>query len=144
MKTEKFISIGWYMDRKPYQSHNDYDIFYLKICRGLFEIINKISEKYKDGLIINQNDCRELAYACTAYFEDQVNNIWFWKSLTDLHYAEFGKRLPFFDQEVLKQAEEENSDILKEDIHYLAYIIYLDLLSVKENKTITFLNSAIS
>jgi hypothetical protein len=43
MKLEKFININWYLDRKPYAVHSDYDVFYLKTCRRLYSIIDELA-----------------------------------------------------------------------------------------------------
>lgn len=140
MKLEKFINISWYMKRKPYAIHSAADVFYLNICRKLFSIINELADEYDDVLEIDEEDCRELAYVFTAYFEDQVNDIGFWKSLTALHKKQFGKRLPFFDAAILNQHEEEYDDIMPVDIHYLAFIQYLCLIGDDEERALVFFN----
>ena len=134
MNHEKFMNIHWYIKQKPYSPHSDYDVFYLKICRRLFSIIEEMVNKYKDEVDLDEEECRELAYKFTAYFEDQVNSIGFWQSLVDLHKKHFGKRLPFFDKKTLQQQEEEWEDILPADIHYLAYISYLNYMNYKDEK----------
>jgi hypothetical protein len=128
MTLEKFININWYMERKPYTPHTDYDVFYLKICRQLYTIIYALAIKHEDDLDMDEEDCREMAYILTAYFEDQVNEIGFWKSLILLHKKQFGKRLPFFSAALLQQQEEEWEDILPADIHYLAFMSYVTIL----------------
>lgn len=60
---------------------------------------------------LSKEDCRELAYNLTAYFEDRVNDIGFWDALVSLHKRKFGKRLPFFDTERLKEEEHTCDDI---------------------------------
>ncbi|MEO8861487.1 MAG: DUF3843 family protein [Ginsengibacter sp.] len=140
MRLEKFINIGWYMERKPYTVHSDADIFYLNICRKLFTIINNLADEYDDVIDIDEEDCRQLAYVFTAYFEDQVNDIGFWKSLTALHKKHFGKRLPFFDAAILNQYEKEYDDIMPVDIHYLAFIQYICLLSDEKEQALVFFN----
>jgi hypothetical protein len=77
----------------------------------------------------------------TAYFEDQVTEIGFWKSLTELHKKQFGKRLPFFDSEILRQQVEDRDDILPADIHYLAYIRYLNILTNENVKPVVPFNT---
>lgn len=62
MKLEKFISVNWYIDKKPYAIHSNYDIFYLKICRGLYSIINELAIEYEDAVKLDEEDCREIAY----------------------------------------------------------------------------------
>jgi hypothetical protein len=140
MSLEKFININWYMERKPYSVHTAIDIFYLKICRDLYTLIAKMVRKYDDVVDLAEDDCRELAYVFTAYFEDRVNEIGFWQSLTATHKKLFGKRLPFFDAQDLQQQEKQWEDILPADIHYLAYVTYLQLLTDDEEKTIVYFN----
>ena len=141
MNLEKFININWYIERKPYKNHSSYDIFYLRICRELFKLIDRIARAQGAKVDFDKEDCRELAYIFTAYFEDRVNNIGFWDALIALHQKHFGKRLPFFDKETLKQQEGEYDDILPEDIHYLAYISSINLLSYGDEKPIISFNS---
>ena len=141
MNVEKFININWYLERKPYRNHSSYDIFYLRICRDLFTIIDRILSDYGHVIDLNKEDARELAYIFTGYFEDQVNKIGFWNALISLHKAHFGKRLPFFDKKFLEEQEEQYEDILPEDIQYLAYISYLNLITVKDVKPIVLFNS---
>jgi len=138
MNLKKFININWYMERKPYAAHTSYDLYYLDICRELFTIIDNLADEYDDVPELDDEDCREMAYVFTAYFEDQVNEIGFWPSLIALHKTHFGKRLPFFDAALLQQQEEDCEDILPADIHYLAYITYLNLRTDEEEKTIVF------
>jgi hypothetical protein len=140
MSPEKFVNINWYMKRKPYTVHTAFDIFYLKICRDLYILIDKLADKYDDAIDLDDEDCRELAYIFTAYFEDRVNEIGFWQSLIAAHKKLFGKRLPFFDAKELQRQEEEWEDILPADIHYLAYITYLQLVTDDEEKTIVYFN----
>src|SRR5688572_28906700 len=136
MNLEKFININWYMQRKPYQNHSNYDIFYLYICRDLFKIIDRVVKEYRSTVDLNEEHCRELAYTFTSYFEDRVNNIGFWDALIALHRKHFGKRLPFFDKKTLEQQEEDYDDIMPEDIHYLSYISSINLLSGSDEKLI--------
>ena len=138
MKLEKFVNINWYMERKPYAVHADYDVFYLKICRRLFSIIDALVVEYENALDLDEEDRREMAYVFTAYFEDRVNDIGFWESLVQLHKKQFGKRLPFSDKQFLQEEEEELEDILPADIHYLAYISYLNLVSDADEKVLVY------
>jgi|GEM_PF-3342098 len=140
MKLEKFININWYMERKPYTIHSDYDIFYLKICRGLYSIIDELAIEYEDAVDIDEEDCRELAYVFTAYFEDQANRLGFWQSLVQLHEKHFGKRVPFYDNKILKEQEDEFEDILPADIHYLVYISYLNVIGEEDEKALVYFN----
>ena len=140
MNLKKFINISWYMERKPYTVHTSYDLYYLDICRELFTIIDNLADEYDDILELDDEDCLAMAFVFTAYFEDQVNAIGLWSSLTALHKKHFGKRLPFFDAAILQQQEEDCEDILPYDIHYLAYITYLNLLTDDEEKSLVFLN----
>jgi len=141
MNPKKFVNINWYMERKPYSTHTSYDLYYLGICRDLFAIIDKLADEYDDVVILDEEDCREMAYVFTAYFEDQVNQIGVWGSLITLHKKHFGKRIPFFDAQLLLGQEEEWDDILPADIHYLAYITYLNLLADEDGKEIVLFNT---
>jgi hypothetical protein len=140
MQIEKFISINWYIDRKPYNIHSGYDLFYLVICRRLYSIIDGLVEENREIVELHKEDCREIAYVITAYFEDQVNCIGFWRSLVQLHQKKFGKRLPFFDEKILKEQEEEWEDVLPADIHYLLFISYLNFVSNEGGKALVFFN----
>lgn len=142
MKTEKFVNINWYLERKPYHTYTDYDLFYLKICRDLFALIEKLTSRHQDQVDLQAEDCRELAYTFTAYFEDQVNGIGFWQSLTTLHRQHFGKRLPFFDAGELTRNEEEYEDILPADLHYLAFIHYINLHTAEDQKTLVYFHKS--
>jgi hypothetical protein len=141
MNLEKFININWYLERKPYKNHSSYDIFYLRICRDLFRIIDRTVTEHDRTIDLSKEDCRELAYTFTGYFEDQVNNIGFWNGLIALHRRHFGKRLPFFDRITLEQQEELYEDILPEDIQYLAYITCLNLIADNDEKPIIYFNT---
>lgn len=141
MNLEKFISINWYIDRKPYKISTEIDLFYLRICRDLFILIDRLVHKHQDVVEMDQDDCREMAYIFTAYFEDQVSEIGLWKALTELHKKHFGKRVPFFDPEVLRQQEEYFGDILPADIHYLAYISYRNMLTFDDDKPVVMFNT---
>lgn len=136
MKLEKFISIGWYMDRKPYPGHTAYDTFYLHICRDLFGIVSRFSKQERELPDLDEEQCRELAWILASYFEDRVTGIGFWRSLTELHRQHFGKRLPFFEKEALERQEGETDDILREDIWYLIYLSYINLMAVDGEKPV--------
>lgn len=60
MSLEKFINIHWYMERKPYDTHSVYDIFYLKICRHLFSMIEKMPIAYKEAIVLDKEQCKEV------------------------------------------------------------------------------------
>lgn len=130
------------MKRKPYAVHSGYDIFYLGICRNLYAIIHELAseDEHAAAMDLDDEECRELAYTFTGYFEDQVNGIGFWRSLVALHKKHFGKRVPFFAAEILEQDEGDYDDILPGDIHYLAYSTYLSLVSDDEDKKLVFFN----
>lgn len=128
MQLERFINIQWYISRKPYSRHTEYDIFYLKICRDIFQIIDKVALEYVQEMSISREDSKEMAYVLTSYFEDIINDIGFWQSLIDLHQKQFGKRVPFFSKQELHAQEVSYTDILPADIHYLAYITYFILM----------------
>lgn len=138
MKLEKFININWYLDRKPYPVHSDYDVFYLKTCRRLYSIIDELAIKHGVAESIDEEDCRELAYVFTAYFEDQVNGLGFWQSVVQLNKKHFGKRIPFYDKKILQEQEEKFEDILPADIHYLAYVSYLNLVGDEDSKVLVY------
>ena len=138
MKVEKLININWYMEQKPYPVHSSYDVFYLDICRRLFSIIEELAIEHEDSIDLDEEDCRDLAYVLTAYFEDQVNDFGFWKSLVLMHKNLFGKRLPFSDKDFLQAQEEACEDILPADIHYLAYITYLNLINDADEKALVY------
>lgn len=138
MKVEKLININWYMEQKPYPVHSSYDVFYLDICRRLFSIIEELAIEHEDSIDLDEEDCRDLAYVLTAYFEDQVNDFGFWKSLVLMYKNLFGKRLPFSDKDFLQAQEEACEDILPADIHYLAYITYLNLINDADEKALVY------
>src|SRR5699024_622211 len=132
MNLRKFININWYMDRKPYSPHTEHDVFYLKICRDLFTIIKNQFSRYGSYIRVGDEDLRELAYILIAYFEDKTNGIGFWDSLTALHIKQFGKRLPFFEKEVLNKEEEDYFDIFPTDIYYLLFVSYFIQSTTRE------------
>lgn len=140
MSLQKFININWFMERKPYTVHTSFDVFYMNICRDLYVLIKKHAHKYSDVIDLEDEDWREMAYVFTAYFEDRVNEIGFWQSLISWHKKLFGKRLPFFDAKELQEHEENQDDVLPADIHYLAYITYLQLVTEEEEKTMVYFN----
>lgn len=126
------------MEQKPYPVHSAYDVFYLDICRRLFSIVEELSVEYENTIDLDEEDCRDMAYVLTAYFEDQVNDFGFWKSLVQLHKKQFGKRLPFSDKDFLQAQEEECEDIQPADIHYLAFKTYLNLINDVDEKTLVY------
>ncbi len=134
MNLKKFININWYIERKPYPNHSDYDVFYLNICRDLYELIEKVVNMPANAIRLSHEEARELAYILTAYFEDRVNHIGFWEGLVALHKKQFGKRLPFFDEEELKKEEEIYDDIFPSDLHYLIHINCILFLAGEEGK----------
>ena len=138
MKLEKLININWYMEQKPYPVHSSYDVFYLDICRRLFSIVEELAIEYENSIDLDEEDCRDMAYVLTAYFEDQVNDFGFWKSLVLMHKNLFGKRLPFSDKDILQAQEEDFEDIQPADIHYLAYITYLNLINDADEKALVY------
>lgn len=126
------------MEHKPYPVHSAYDVFYLDICRRLFSIVEELSVEYENTIDLDEEDCRDMAYVLTAYFEDQVNDFGFWKSLVLMHKNLFGKRLPFSDKDFLQAQEEECEDIQPADIHYLAFKTYLNLINDVDEKTLVY------
>ncbi len=52
-------------------------LFYLKTCRRLYSIIDELAIKHGVAESIDEEDCRELAYVFTAYFEDPGKRPWF-------------------------------------------------------------------
>lgn len=141
MNIEKFVNINWYIKRKPYKTHTEYDIFYLKICRKLFIIIYELSQKHT-LMKLNQDECRALAYIIISYFEDVVNGIGFWQSVIELNKKHFKKRLPFFTKEELEDEELEFDDIISADIHYLLYAKYVALKNTGDEGEIVFFESS--
>ncbi len=130
------------MQRKPYDIHSVADVFYLKICRKLFAIIDDLSIEHENNIELGEENCRDLAYVITAYFEDVVNEIGFWQSVVDLNKKYFKKRLPFFDAPELEEEEQSSDDIVSADIHYLLYINYAAMVNGDEEKEFVFFESA--
>jgi hypothetical protein len=138
MTAQKLININWYMHQKPYTAYSDYDLFYLDICRKLFVIIKKLSRQYAEAIELDDEDCRVLAYIVTAYFEDMATGIGFWQSLIALNKKHFNKRIPFFDNDEIKEQEAFSDDIIPADIHYLLFINYIALKSEMQEKIMVF------
>jgi hypothetical protein len=136
MNIEKFVNINWYIKRKPYEVHTEYDVFYLKICRRLFRIINELAIKHNNAVDLDEQECRALAYVITAYFEDVINGIGFWQSVVDLNRKHFKKRLPFFGSKRLEEEEQNFDDIISADVYYLLYINYVAMTSSAGDKTL--------
>ena len=130
MRPEKFINSSWYLQQKPYRQLRAADHYYLDLCRALYRLIEACARRTPPELPLDEEQYRWLAYVFTAYFEDRVSGIGFWEALVARHRAQFGKRLPFFDAELLARQEAEAEDILPADIHYLGYLALMDLNSI--------------
>ena len=140
VKLEKFININWFMQRRPYHSHSAYDICFLELCRQVYGIIQKYVNKHVSNVDLDEDDCRDLAYVVTGYFEDVAGGIGFWESLVRLNRNLYGKRVPFIPKEVIEKDEALSSDIHFTDIYYLLFVNYIALLNAHdERKALVFL-----
>ncbi len=131
MNVEKLINISWYLNYKPYNTHSDYDLFYLRICRDIFKILKNKNETTNE--MLSDENLRDMAYNITAYFEDVVNNIGFWESVKTLNREHFGKSLPFFPPEHSGTETAEENDISVNDIHYLLFLAMVSLFNSEDD-----------
>ncbi len=118
-----YITKEWFLQQKPYDRFSEYDYFYLRICRDLYKMIIAKTA----GSEFRYEYSRGLAYRMTSYFEDVVNGIGLWKSVTDHHQLIYGKRVPFFTKAQLNAWEEEYDDINPGDVYFLVLQYHVTL-----------------
>lgn len=136
MSLEKFININWFISQKPYSTSTQYDLFYLEVCRRLYKTISTTAKEYPEEVILSEEDCRRIAYIITGYFEDVVNDFGFWQSFIKINIDHYGKRLPFFEKDLIKEDEALSDDVHYVDIYYLLFINYTYYLNKYGRSTV--------
>ena len=134
MNTEKFISMKWFSERKPYPIlyHSEYDLFYLDLTRRVFMRIETFHKKYNIPLLkYTSEETRELSYMISGYAEDIFNGIGIFSAMRQHFRAKFGSALP-----VIKPISSDYSedDIQSEDILFLLWYFHIICRAEDENK----------
>ncbi|MBI4946342.1 MAG: DUF3843 family protein [Bacteroidetes bacterium] len=134
MNTEKFISMKWFSERKPYSilHHTEYDLFYLELTRKIFTRINNFLKKYYVPLLkYTPEETRELSYMIGGYAEDIFNDIGIFNTMRQHFKLKFSSPLPIVKN--LSPDYNEN-DIQPEDILFLLWYFHITCVSKGEDK----------
>ncbi len=95
--TSDSITILDWMKSKPYKSSNDaYDLPYLKLCKGVFEILNTKKAWFDDGEV-DREFRKELACMLVSYLEDFTCEIGIWRAFIERNKELHGYYLPFYE-----------------------------------------------
>ncbi|HRP90671.1 MAG TPA: DUF3843 family protein [Edaphocola sp.] len=123
---KKQIYIKEWLDVKPYQIHDEVDIYYLNIANRVKEALGSSKiEKYfikefKNGLLVNK-----LACFITCYFEDLISGTQFWQTFLKKYRSQYQKDFP-----LIKIENYIEDEINIEDIQFLSwYFINCQFLS---------------
>jgi hypothetical protein len=91
------ITIQDWLKSKPYKTSNDeYDLPYLKLCKGVFEILNTQKAWFDDGEVDRERR-KELACMLVSYLEDFTCEIGIWRAFIERNKELHGYYLPFYD-----------------------------------------------
>ncbi|MCF8244269.1 MAG: DUF3843 family protein [Saprospiraceae bacterium] len=113
--TDSITILDW-MKNKPYTvSHDKYDIPYLKLCRGVFDILSQQKAWFDEGKV-DRELRKELACMLVSYFEDFISEIGIWKAFIERNKELHGYYLPFYD---LSEYDPEYLNV--EDFAYLIW-----------------------
>lgn len=117
------------MEHKPYETASAYDVYFLGLCRELYGIIQTHANRHRTSVDLDEEDCRDLAYVITDYFQDVTGNIGFWDAMVQLNQQHFHKRVPLFSKDVIAEDQAISTDIHYVDIYYLLFINYMALMN---------------
>lgn len=114
--TSESITILDWMKSKPYKTSKDaYDLPYLKLCKGVFDILNTQKAWFDNGEV-DRELRKELACMLVSYFEDFTCEIGIWRAFIERNKELHGYYLPFYDL-----ADYDPDYLNVEDIAYLIW-----------------------
>jgi len=117
----KRIIVKDWLKYKPYNTHTNIDVYYLKLAN---QVMKKIEYIYINDF--RQMGCEELSkqFCCflTCYFEDKISNVNIYNTFIKLHKKLYNKYLPFY--EIGEEEEYFFEDIYVEDIQFLIWYFY--------------------
>lgn len=136
MNIEKFISMKWFSERKPYSVpyHSEYELFYLNLTRQVFKQIKNFFEQYKirpRPWRYSDEEIREFAYMISGYAEDVFNGIGIFDALRQYFKTRFGSPLPIIHP---LSSDYDTEDINREDILFLSWCFYIVCHSDEDHK----------
>jgi Protein of unknown function (DUF3843) len=95
--TSDSITILDWMKSKPYKTSNDaYDLPYVKLCKGVFEILNTQKAWFDNGEV-DRELRKELACMLVSYLEDFTCEIGIWQAFIERNKELYGYYLPFYE-----------------------------------------------
>ncbi len=95
--TSDSITILDWMKSKPYKTSNDaYDLPYVKLCKGVFEILNTQKVWFDNGEV-DRELRKELACMLVSYLEDFTCEIGIWRAFIEHNKELYGYYLPFYE-----------------------------------------------
>jgi antitoxin component YwqK of YwqJK toxin-antitoxin module len=95
--TSDSITILDWMKSKPYKISKDtYDLPYLKLCKGVFGILNT-QKSWFDNAEVDRELRKELACMLVSYFEDFICEIGIWSAFIERNNELHGYYLPFYE-----------------------------------------------
>ncbi|MBK9016338.1 MAG: DUF3843 family protein [Saprospiraceae bacterium] len=123
--TDSITILDW-MKSKPYPVSDDaYDIPYLKLCRGVFDILSKQKAWFDQGEV-DRELRKELACMLVSYFEDFVSEIGIWNAFIEKNKELHDYYLPYYD------LSEYDPDYLNvEDFAYLIWHFMTKCLDIR-------------
>lgn len=125
---KKRIYIKQWLDLKPYDRQVTTDLYYLKLSN---EIKESLTDHDSEMLLSHLEDDEINLLACilTSYFEDVISETNIWLSFLNLHYAHYGKYIPFYNLSNYYKGEINTQDV--------AFLIWYFLNTFQDDRFIS-------
>lgn len=95
LSPRQFTPADW-LKSKPYNHLTNYDTFYVKRCRELYDVLLEYEDWFSKATIKRDN-LVELARMLGGYFEDFTSEIGIWSAFVRYNQSLYGYPLPFYD-----------------------------------------------
>jgi len=132
---KKRIYIKNWLELKPYNNQALTDIYYLKLCNDVKEIL---MEPFNADLLVylDENEINHLACFLVSYFEDIISDTNIWNTFKNYHTKLYNKKLPYYNTDEYFENEINDQDV--------TFLIWYFLNTVQEDKFISPFNGFIS
>jgi hypothetical protein len=116
IKTSKDrIYIKEWMAFKPYNKQSPTDLYYLKLCNRVNELLINDHNAIL-GFYLEKEGIQTLSCFLVSYFEDVISGAGLWNSFVRKHEEMYGKKLPFYATE-----EYDEEEINEQDLAFLTW-----------------------
>jgi hypothetical protein len=109
------IYIKEWMALKPYKKQSPTDLYYLKLCNRVYELLIRNNDTVL-SFYLEKEDIQTLSCFLVSYFEDVISGTGLWNSFVRKHEELYGKKLPFYASE-----EYDEEEINEQDLAFLTW-----------------------